>query len=113
MSEQCPAIVAPPDGRYTVKNRVLLIPTQSALADNNGVDEALLGLNGTRYGTLRPKQVRQKSVRCNQLRIGPRWFVGDGRRLTHTLADNDNRAASISRDPHATTKPCNTNDLLV
>ena len=83
MSEQGPAIVAPPDGRHTVKNRVLLIPTQPALANNNCVDELLLGLNGMWYGTLRPKQVGQKSVRCNQLRIGPRWFVGDGRRLTH------------------------------
>ena len=69
MPEQRPAIVAAPDGRHTVKNRVLLIPAQPALANENCIDEPLLGLNGMRYGTLNPKQVRQKSVHCNQLGV--------------------------------------------
>ena len=83
MSEQRPAIVAPPDGRHRVKNRVFLTPTQPALANKNCIDELLLSLNGLRYGTLLPKQVRQKSVRCNQLGVGPRWVVDDGGGLTH------------------------------
>ena len=67
--EQRPAIVAPPDARHTLKNRILLISAEPALPNENCIDEPLLRLNHIRYGTLNPKQVRQKSVHCNQLGV--------------------------------------------
>lgn len=65
MSEQRPAIIAPSEGRHCFKNRAFLTPTQTAFANDHGMDELLLSLNGLRYGTLNTKKVRKKSVNCN------------------------------------------------
>ena len=46
--EQRPAIVVVPDDRHTFKNRVLLVPAQPALPDNDCIDELVLRLNGPR-----------------------------------------------------------------
>jgi hypothetical protein len=69
LCEQRPAIVAAPDRRHTAKNRILLVPAQPPLLNQNGIDEALFGLDGARQNTLRPKQARQNSIHGNQLRI--------------------------------------------
>ncbi|MGA8762423.1 MAG: hypothetical protein WB562_05995 [Candidatus Sulfotelmatobacter sp.] len=69
LSKERPAIIAAPDRGNTPKNRVFLGPAQPSLANQHCIDEPLFRVDDMWQGTLRLKQVWQKSIRCNQLRI--------------------------------------------